>query len=210
MMKKIVAKSLPTDVAFKYVQEVLCVGRALDDNSKEHGPTAEHIFVLAPEDTESAILLDFAHGGVLPPMPKISDGHTSVQYVPSTVLTAAGIVLKQLESCHYPTLWIHEPLLKEDALAARKLPHLVLDGAVYLVYTGSFALSRVVELIRYSLLSWHFLAFVTDGINNPHCAADLYRSATFVLIGAYDGESFLYLNFRDKPNLNDNYQGDLP
>lgn len=193
-MDKIVSKLLPVDVAFKYAQEVFRVGGACDDGEGGDKWRPASVFALAPEDTDSAQLLDFLHGGILDPMPKISDGLTSVQRVPSTVVIAAEIVCQQLALCERPTLWLHEALLTEEEIKVRNLPCISVDGAIYLVFSGDLDVSRVAELIRYSLLSWHFLAFVLDGKNNPGTVAELIHAAKFVLIGAYDGESFLYLN----------------
>lgn len=194
MMDKIVSKSLPVDVACKYAEEVFRVGGACDNCAGGHKWVPESVFALAPAGTDSVRLLDFLHGGVLEPMPKISDGLTLVQRVPSTVVTAAEIVCQQLELCEHPTLWLHEALLTEEELKARNLPNVTIDGAIYLVFSEGLDVNRVAELIRYSLLSWHFLGLVLDGTNKPGSVAELIRAARFVLIGAYDGESFLYLN----------------
>ncbi|MCL6483107.1 hypothetical protein [Janthinobacterium sp. PSRC2-1] len=192
-MDKIVSESLPVDVAFKYVQEVFRVGGASGNGSEDYKLAAENIFALVPEGTDSGQLLDFHQGGILAPLPKISDGRTSVQFVPSTVMMAAEIVHKQLALCKHPRLWLHEALLTKEQLVAKNLPHVSVEGAIYLVYAGDLGASRIAELFQYSLLSWHFLAFVIDSTSNPESVAELIRAAKFILVGAYDGESFLYL-----------------
>jgi len=194
MMDKIVSKSLPVDVALEYIQDVFRAAGASEKGSEDYKLASENIFALVPEGIDSGQLLDFLHGGVLESMPKISDGRTLVQCVPSTVEIAAEIVCEQLTLSEQPTLWLHEALLTEGELGGRNLPHVSVDGAIYLVFTGSLDVSRVAELIRYSQQSWHFLAFVIDGMNTPGSVAELIRAAKFILIGAYDGESFLYLD----------------
>lgn len=193
-MDKIVSKSLPVDVALEYIQDVFRDAGASGKGSDDYKLAPENIFALAPESIDSGQLLDFLHGGVLVSMPKVSDGRTLVQCVPSTVEIAAEIVFEQLTLSEQPTLWLHEALLTEEELAVRNLPHVSVDGAIYLVFTGGLDVSRVAELIRYSQQSWHFLAFVIDGTNTPGSVAELIRAAKFILIGAYDGESFLYLD----------------
>ncbi|MDM5182250.1 hypothetical protein PO883_34345 [Massilia sp. DJPM01] len=194
MMDKIVSKSLLVDVAFKHAQEVFRVAGACDNCAGYNNWVPESIFALAPEGTDSVRLLDFLHGGILEPLPKISDGLTAVQRVPSTVVIAAEIVCQHLALCEHPTLWLHEALLTKEELKAKNLPNVTIDGTIYLVFSDGLDVSRVTELIQYSLLSWHFLGFVLDGTNNSGSVAELISAAKFVLIGAYDGESFLYLN----------------
>ncbi len=74
----------------------------------------------------------------------------------------------------------------------RGLGYKVVNGAIYLVYENVLDEKRVAELIRYSLLSWHFLAFVTECLDEVDSVDELIRVARFLLVGAYDGESFLY------------------
>jgi hypothetical protein len=193
-MDNIVSTSLPIDVALEYVQDVFRVAGALKTDAARVDLAPAHIFALAPEGVDHGRLLDFRHGGVLEPMPKVSGGRTVVQRVSSTVGMAAEIVCKELALCEQATFWLHEPLLTEEELVARDMPHVSVDGATYLVFAGRIDVSRVAELIRYSHLSWHFLAFVVDGMAAPTAVAELIRAARFVLVGAYDGESFLYLN----------------
>lgn len=192
-MEKIVSKPLPLRVALKYVLEVLRFGGASAVDSDECDLAPEKIFSLAPELTESNRLSDFLHGGILPSMPKISDGCTSVQRVPSTVPTAAKLVFDALTRSEQPTLWIHEPLLTEVQLTEREIPYVLLGGEIYLVHTNISDENHVASLIRYSLLSWHLLAFVTEGGSAPESVFELFRTSELTLVGAYDGESFVYL-----------------
>jgi hypothetical protein len=193
MMKKIVSKPLPFDVASRYLREVFRTGGANESESEVFRLAPQNVCVLAPEDTTSVKLVDFVHGGLLDPEPKVSGSQTLVQPVPSTLIMASEIVFNQLSQCKHPTLWIHEPLLTEDELLAKGLSHVCVDGSIYLVYAERFTLNRVTESIRYSHLSWHFLAFIIDSTTTPESVADLCSATPFVLIGAYDGESFLYL-----------------
>ncbi|MFC3374784.1 hypothetical protein ACFOLJ_02570 [Rugamonas sp. CCM 8940] len=173
-MDKIVSISLPVDVALEYIQDVFHDAGASGKGSEDYTLAPENIFALAPESVDSSQLLDFLHGGVLEPMPKVFDGRTLVQCVPSTVEIAAKIVCEQLTLSEQPALWLHEALLTQEELGARNLPHVSVDGAIYLVFTGSFDSSRVAELIRYSQQSWHFLAFVVDGTNTPAPSLNLF------------------------------------
>lgn len=193
-MNKIVSKSLPVNVALEFIQNVFRDAGSSGKNSDEYKLVPENIFALAPDGIDSGQLLDFIHGGILKSMPKISDGRTLIQHIPSTIDIAAEIVCKQLTLSRQPTLWLHEVLLTEDELGVRDLPHVSVDKAIYLVFSGSFDVSRVAELIRYSQQSWHFLAIVVDGTDTPNSVSELIRAAKFFLIGAYDGESFLYFD----------------
>ena len=95
-MDKIVSKSLPVGVALEYIQDVFRDAGASGKGSDDYKLAPENIFALAPESIDSGQLLDFLHGGVLVSMPKVSDGRTLVQCVPSTVEIAAEIVFEQL------------------------------------------------------------------------------------------------------------------
>jgi hypothetical protein len=50
---------------------------------------------------------------------------------------------------------------------------------------------QIAEAIEKSMLSWHFLAFLTDGIYKARSVPDLLGKARMILVGAYDGESAL-------------------
>lgn len=193
-MEKNISKLLPANIAAAYIKEVLITGGAMSFDVD-----SEPVFAIAPENASNARVLDFAQGGLLTAMPRTSDGHTSVQAVPTTVPTAATIVCDELMQCQQPAFWIHEPLLTEAEIAQRNMPHVIIDRQIYLVFESELDAGRIAELIRYSLLSWHFLAFVTEGRSQIRCVDDLVRSARLILVGAYDGESFLY---KRRPGLN--------
>ena len=188
MMGKIVSKLLPVDAVIEYVTDVLVAGGASKDSDIVFGA----IYTLAPESATADELLDFVHGGVLPITQAISDGRTKIQSVPNTIGVAALILSKELMLCEKPKLWIHEPLLTEVELVARGLPYMKVGEAIYLVFEVGLDAKCVAELIRYSLLSWHFLAFVTESKNEINSVDELICAAKFLLVGAYDGESFLY------------------
>jgi hypothetical protein len=187
IMEKIISKLLPGDKADGYIKDVLTIGGA---TSFPVG--SEPVFAIAPERTDTAQLLNFSQGGILTATQRISDGRTSVQLVATTVPTAASIVHQEMLHFKQPALWIHEPLLTDEEISLKKLPHLIIEGKIYFVFEGNLEEVRIAELIRYSLLSWHFLAFVTDGRGQVRCVDDLVISAKLILVGAYDGESFLY------------------
>lgn len=192
MMENIVSKVLPVDISLNYITDVLVVGGAGRNALAGCGVALGCVHVLAPEGASTDELLDFAHGGLLARGTTISDGRTQVQSVPTTIGVAASILSAELMLCAQPELWIHEPLLTEDEVVARGLPYRMVGEALYLVFTNNFDEKRVAELLRYSLLSWHFLAFVTESRNKVGSVDELICAARFFLIGAYDGESFLY------------------
>lgn len=191
-MEKIVSKLLAVDAATKYISDVFVVGGACRDIALECGFAMRPIYALAPDDASTDKLLDFAHGGILERMPKISDGRTQIQPVPTTIGAAASILWDDLTRCERPRIWVHEPQLTEEQVVARGLGYKVVNGAIYLVYENVLDEKRVAELIRYSLLSWHFLAFVTECLDEVDSVDELIRVARFLLVGAYDGESFLH------------------
>lgn len=191
-MEKIISRLLPTDVASKYLKDVLAVGGGSTSGAVDLRLSSKSICAIAPEGVRTAQLLDLDHGGLLDVSPKISDGTTSIQRVPTTVPIAASIVVKELSRCERPTLWIHEPLLTEDEIVLKKLPYEIVGGKIYLVFDSNLDEERVVELINYSLLSWHFLMFIIEGKPCFESVDELILSAKLILVGAYDGESFLY------------------
>ncbi len=194
MTKEIISIPLPVEIAFKYIEEVLRAGGVFEEAAGGYDLPPERIFALAPDGSDSISLLEFCRGGVLPPLTKISDGQTSVQFVPTTAIVAAAeLISAELASCDHPALWIHEPLLTEEELTAKNIPHETVGGIIYLRYADDLDAIRVAGSIRYSLLSWHFLAFVVDEASLPRSVADIYRAAKSIWVGAYDGESFLYL-----------------
>lgn len=193
-MEKIISKLLPASIAAEYIKEVLITGGATS-----FGVDSEPVFAITPENASNARVLGFVQGGLLTAMPRNSDGHTSVQAVPTTVPTAVAIVCHELVQCQQPAFWIHEPLLTESEIAERNMPHVIIDRQIYLVFDSDLDAGRIAELIRYSLLSWHFLAFVTEARSQIRCVDDLVRSARLILVGAYDGESFLY---KRRPSFN--------
>jgi hypothetical protein len=67
-----------------------------------------------------------------------------------------------------------------------------IEGQLYLVYEEDLRTQqRIAEIVRYSNLSWHFLAFLTDQLHEAGTASQLVEQAQMILVGAYDGESFL-------------------
>ena len=191
-MEKIISKLLRAEVATRYLKDVLATGGGSTGGSVDWRLRSAPIYAIAPEGISTAQVIDFAHGGILIAGPKISEGTTQIQRVPTTVQIAASIVLKELLRCEKPELWIHEPILTEEEVALRNLPYKIVDGNIYLVFDGKLGEERVAELIKYSLLSWHFLAFVIERHRQIEAVDELALSAKLILVGAYDGESFLY------------------
>lgn len=191
-MENIVSKLLAVDTSLEYIADVLAVGGASTNAVSDCGVDLDAIHVLAPEEVSTDRLLDLVHGGLLARGAKISDGRTEVQAVPTTIRLAASILYAELMQCARPKLWIHEPLLTEVELAERDLPYQKVRDTLYLVFTDDFDEERVAELLRYSLLSWHFLAFVTESSDRIESVDELICAARFMVIGAYDGESFLF------------------
>ena len=195
-MENFVSKVLPVAIALKHITDVLVVGGADRNVLVNCDADIDVVHVIAPESASLDKLVNFAHGGLLPRGPTISNGRTLVQSVPTTVSVAASILSAELRLCSRPQLWIQEALLTLDEVVARGLPHKIVGGALYLIFTSKLDEQRVAELLRYSVLSWHFLAFVTDARDKVDSVDELTCMARFILIGAYDGESFLYTRTR--------------
>lgn len=186
-MQNIISKLLPADIGAEYVKSVLTSAGASIFPLK-----LQPVYALVPENTSNAQLVNFTQGGILAAMPRISQGHAQVQSVPTTIDAASSVVSKELLLYQRPTLWIHELLLSEEEIMLKNLPYMIIGGNTFFVYRGKLDNAHISEIIRYSLLSWHFLALITDGLEKFVCVDDLFFSAKLILAGAYDGESFLY------------------
>jgi hypothetical protein len=154
----------------------------------EHGL----INAVAPSDAEVQRLMRFDEGGLLPADPAAYVGTGWLQEVPNTIPDIAAVVSKHVQALNDPVLWFHEPLLSEDESKKKEGDWRKLGSQLYCVHARSGGDERqIAELIRFFMLSWHFLGFVTDGLHEASAASELLAHASMVVVGAYDGESAL-------------------
>lgn len=156
--------------------------------------------VLVPTSTSEARILQFELGGLLPEEPKRQLGDKWIRQTPTAISTLARIVAKKARSLESPVLWVHEPMLNEDELGpvvgddlvSGKVSSQRIEGQLYLVYQdGVQREAEVADAIDGSMLSWHFLAFLTEHLHEPNAISDLFDRSSMILVGAYDGESAL-------------------
>lgn len=147
--------------------------------------------VIVPHGASAQRVAEFASGGLLPAVPE-GTAPVTLQPTPTTVPALSALVLERLQRYRDPVLWVHEPVLSEQEVTMRGARSERLDGQLYLAYEDDFRTrERIAEIVRYSSLSWHFLAFLTDRTQRPGSISGLVAHARMILVGAYDGESFL-------------------
>lgn len=170
----------------------------MDGLAKKLGRGVVH--ALLPARTSEQKALQFDVGGVLPAEPAREMERGLIQEVPTSVPTLAKIVAERIASFDDPVLWVHEPLLSEgeldsflrEEIRSAKVRLQRVEGQLYLAYGSGIRTEQgIAKAIDSSMLSWHFLAFVTDGVHHPASVVDLLDHSIMVLVGAYDGESAL-------------------
>jgi hypothetical protein len=182
-----------------YLSEVIRTGGASDQGIGSELRQGDLIAVVPPNTSEQRVM-QFNAGGLLPAGPVRVIGGTSIQEVPTSVSTLAKVVSDRVRTLEDPVLWIHEPMLVEGALKSflgdeidsQKIRCQEIEGQLYLAYSSDIrAEMRIAQAINSSMLSWHFLAFVTDRVHQVSSVSELLKQAKMILVGAYDGESAL-------------------
>jgi hypothetical protein len=191
MTNDITSRNLPAKPAIQYFLQTLKCGGVADTDLADRLLSQGACYAIAPNNIDDQRLVGFELGGILPAEPKVFHGSYLIQPTPNTARIAASIASKELSSMSTPMLWIHEPLLTEKEVVAKNLPYQRIGKELYLLFDKR-AETQTMELIQQSLLSWHFLAVVTDGSVQIKSVEQLVLYARLILVGAYDGESFLY------------------
>ena len=191
-MDSVISKLLPMDAATRYVAQVLAVGGATEGAAIAQRLATASLYALVPSEVDGDSLLNFERGGVLAAMPAIPDGNVLVQRVPTTIPTAAAIVSDAMAVLDQAVFLVHEPMLSGDELARKSIPYILVSGQPYRFSTIDSDEKALAESIRFGHLSWHFLGFVVERRREFNSVDELVESAKLMLVGAYDGESFLY------------------
>lgn len=192
-MEKIISKLLPLQASSQYVAQVLEVGGMSSILAARRCVSATPFNALVPDGISADKLLDFAHGGVLRAPPAVPHvGGVLVQRVPTTIPAATAIVLNEMQRLDQAVLLVHEPMLAEHELDCDNMPYEIIGGKIYLVSAQRADERSIATLIQYGLLSWHFLAFLVERNREFRSVDELVASSKMMLVGAYDGESFLY------------------
>lgn len=170
---------------------VLARAGALDRPGNEFQLAQGRFSAVVPSDASSEKLEHFNVGALVDG--KQGSGDLRVRVVPDTIPAIAALVVECTQGLADPVLWIHEPLLTEEELPDRWLPTQRVGNQLFLLSKGrdTRQTDRVAESINYSLLSWHFLMFVTNAVSSPASTSDLLEQALMVVVGAYDGEGAL-------------------
>jgi hypothetical protein len=185
--------SLPLDPALEYFRGVLEMAGLTGQTAIADRLRLGRFYAIAPAGTGLTKLLKFKEAGLLPDLPIYQSETHVIQAVDTTLAQAARIVNETIERHADSVLWIHEPMLTQIELMDRSRPARRLGEQLYLVYpTGCPHPRSTEDLLRYSLLSWHFLGFLVPTRHSAQSTEDLVRSAKLMIVGAYDGESFVY------------------
>lgn len=147
---------------------------------------------VVPRKTDSQRVSRFDTGGLLVPEPARVGGRIRIQALPTSIPSVSTIVADRIGQFAEPSIWVHEPMLQEDEISTSGFRCQKIEDRLYLVYEDNLRNSdRIADIIRYSMLSWHFLAFVTDHVHSVRSVTALAEHAQMILVGAYDGESIL-------------------
>jgi hypothetical protein len=195
----IITQQLRGSAPLGYLMQVLETGGTPPDGlAEELSRGAVHAVV--PADTPEQRALQFNAGGLLAAEPAVAIAGGLLQKVPTSVPTVAKIMCERMTVLHDPVLWVHEPLLAEselesflgDEIRSSKVRLQRVNGQLYLAYERDIqAEEKLAKAIDASMLSWHFLAFVTEGIHQAPSVSFLVKQSQLILAGAYDGESVL-------------------
>lgn len=195
----IVMQRLRGAAPLEYLSEVLRTGGASDQGIRSELRQGDLIAAVPPNTPEQRVM-QFDAGGLLPAGPVRMVGGTRIQEVPTSVSLLAKVVSERVRTLEDPVLWIHEPMLAEselnsflaDEIDSQKILCQEIEGQLYLAYGSDIrAEKRIAQAINASMLSWHFLAFVTDRVHHVSSVSDLLKEAKMIVVGAYDGESAL-------------------
>ncbi len=176
-----------------YFSEILKTGGAGDADFNLSQLRYGHFSAVVPPHTSAQRVTRFGAGGLLAATESVRViGKARVQAVPTAISAISAIMAKRIRLFEDPVLWVHEPMLPEEQITAPHASCRNIQGQLYLVYEDEvFTEARIAEIIRYSTLSWHFLAFLTNGVHQVRAVSDLVGQAQIILVGAYDGESML-------------------
>lgn len=176
-----------------YFLEILKTGGAADADFNISQLQNGHFSAVVPQGVSPRRVERFSDGGLLETTePAHVIGNASVHAVPTALSAISAIMAKRIRRCADPVLWVHEPTLLEEEIKNSQVRCQTIDGQLYLVYENAPRTEpRLAEVIRYSTLSWHFLAFLTNDVHQVRSVSDLVRQAQTILVGAYDGESML-------------------
>ncbi len=156
--------------------------------------TANHLrngsmVALVPPSASAERMHDFRHAGLLPRRPAISMGSFSMEPVSSSAPNLAS----ELCQLHDFDCLIHDPLQKIEEASAQDGPPLLIDNALF--YLDRYCLRSEADCeraIRRNTYSWHFLLLVgTYPIEAKHTLKSIVQQAKCIVVGAYDGESYL-------------------
>ncbi|HWJ93787.1 MAG TPA: hypothetical protein VNT33_03640 [Telluria sp.] len=187
--------------AMDYFLDVLKTAGATDQPRNMDQLAKGSFSALVPHDAGTEQVMRFGVGGLLATPAADS---AIVREIPTTIPAIAELVAKCAQAMGDPVLWLHEPLLSEDEISVRWLMPKRVGGNLFLVAEDDNARQpgRIAESLDFALLSWHFLAFVTDGAHVADTVETLLARATMVVAGAYDGESaLLWHRARDAAGL---------
>jgi hypothetical protein len=190
----IAAKPIPSAPALAYFFRTLQIGGGQPSRLNSILLGDGEFYAITPANVDENKLCKFEVGGLLAAPPKQRVGDQTIQSVPNTISAASLIIAHDLIGLADSTIWVHEALMTEREIAANKnLIYRKIGEHLYIIYQGELTSpTRIEKLLSYSLLSWHFLAFVTAGFDSAKTVDELVEHSSRILVGAYDGESFLY------------------
>lgn len=176
-----------------YFSKILQAGGAVDADFNASQLREGDFSAVLPRNTDARRIARFDEGALLAATEPVQvTGKIRVQAVPTATSAVSAIMAERMRRLSAPVLWVHEPMLLAEEISSPRAHSQSIQGHLYLVYNADMLTeAHIAEVIRYSTLSWHFLAFLTNQIHHVGSVSELVGHAQMILVGAYDGESVL-------------------
>lgn len=149
-------------------------------------------FALVPEGLPDHQVYDFESGGITPKGEQFKqDGYTLV----AVVSLEDELVANLKSTINRFTCYIYDPLTQSQETTGNKEPSIVVDEhLLYVAKPWLLSDKQLSGIIGRYTLPWYFLMLcseATDSEMQSKKMVDLVLGSTCVVIGIYDGESYL-------------------
>jgi len=183
----------PSDALSRFIETLAYADRDFAEAFRDQSMKGS-FFSLAREGLTGETLLRF-DASMMPPSPKIPAGHG--EYLVSEVkclnFDMATIILQRARVLKHPTLYLHEPYLKQnEPNELSKALTAVGDRLFFVKGLETVSAKELEDRIHNYSVAWHSLALLVDRKELEPTLDSLLSDAVLIAVGAYDGESHLY------------------
>lgn len=181
-------KILDPNMACEYLLSTLEQVEAADSELLQRLHSGS-VYALIPEALPEQQAYDFKHGGVIQANCSEGANDTPVQRVVST----ANALARELILLKGKDILIHDPLKELSEVSKDDGDVIAIQGAHFYSDKQFFSsLEECERIIQRNTLSWHFLLLAGSWGNAENTSfKKIAMSATDIVVGAYDGESYL-------------------